>query len=253
LIDDRGDSAERRWFPDREHPQAQHVQAVADVALETAERVAGCDGLALVLGGDCTIGLGTVAGLQRRGDGRVGLLYFDLHSDMNVPSSVREGALDWMVLGHGLGLDGADPVLAKAFDRVPLIEPDELWLFAHGSSGTAFEQEQVRRLGIRRTSVEDVAADPEGAATTTLEAFAPGFDRIAVHFDVDVIDFVDLPLSENADRNTGLSFDQTLRALGVLMRHPAVASLTVTELNPAHDPDGSAIARFVEGFARALE
>ncbi|MDH5223691.1 MAG: hypothetical protein OEW46_02850, partial [Actinomycetota bacterium] len=31
---DRGDGELRRWFPDREHPFAQHVDAVRDVALE---------------------------------------------------------------------------------------------------------------------------------------------------------------------------------------------------------------------------
>jgi arginase len=251
-VRDHGDAAVRRWFPDRAHPHAQHVQAVADVALETAERVAASEGLALVLGGDCTIGLGSVAGLQRRHDGRIGLLYIDMHADMNVPSSVREGALDWMVLGHGLGIDGADPILAKAFDRAPLLDPSDVWLFAHGSGGTDFEKEQIARLGIPRTPLEEVASDPEASAAAALDAFAPGVDRLAVHFDVDTIDFVDLPLSQNADRNVGLTFDQALAALTVVLRHPGVAAFTITELNPAHDPDGSALARFVDGLAGAL-
>jgi arginase len=73
-----------------------------------------------------------------------------------------------------------------------------------------------------------------------------------VHLDVDVIDFVDLPLQENVDRNEGLSFDATITALRVLLAHPAVAAFTICELNPDHDPDGSAVPRFVDGIVDAL-
>jgi len=250
-VRDRGDSPIRRWFPDTQHPRAQHVDAVREVVLETAGRVASADAWALVLGGDCTTGLGTLAGVQARVDGRVGLLYFDLHADMNVPTSVREGALDWMGLAHALGVEDAEPALVEAFHRTPLLEPRDLWLFAHGSA-TDFEREQIERFAIRRTSVQDVAVDPAGAASHVLEAFADEVDRLAVHLDVDVVDYMDLPLSENADRNQGLSFEATLQALRTFLAHPAVVSLTICEINPDHDPDGSAVPRFVDGLAAAL-
>ena len=75
-VDDRGDARVRRWFPDRLHPRAQHVDAVAEVAAETAGRVrdaAERGSPALVLGGDCTVGLGTIAGLREAGP--LGLVY----------------------------------------------------------------------------------------------------------------------------------------------------------------------------------
>lgn len=250
-VDDHGDAPVRRWFPDRDSPKAQHVDAVAEVARETAGRVARAEGPALVLGGDCTIGLGTVAGVQAGRGGNVGLLYFDLHPDMNVPSSVREGALDWMGTAHALGVEGADPRLVKAFDRTPLLEPDQVWLFAHGP-GTEFERGQIDRLGVRGTTVTEVARDPEGSANRALDAFTRSLDHLVVHLDVDVIDFTDLPLSENPGRNDGMPFDVTLRALGPLLVHPTVAALTVTEISPGHDPDGSQIPRFVEGLVGAI-
>ena len=47
----------------------------------------------LVLGGDCTIELGTVAG-HLPADDRIGLLYFDLHPDLNLPNrGVRQPAV----------------------------------------------------------------------------------------------------------------------------------------------------------------
>ncbi len=250
-VRDHGDSEVRRWFPDVQHPFAQHLPAVRDIALGTARRVASTTGLPLVLGGDCTIELGTLAGLHHRHGGHIGLLYFDLHADMNVPTSVRWGALDSMGMAHALGDTDADPLLAGAFHRSPLLEPDRLHLFAHGD-GMERERERIAALHIRRTGVAEVAVDPEGAAQRALDSITREADHLAVHLDVDVIDFVDLPISENADRNEGLGFDATLVALGRILSHPRVAALTICELNPDHDPDGSAVVRFVDGIAGAL-
>ena len=65
-VRDRGDSPVWRWRPDRERPRAQNLDAVVRIARETAERVeaalADDGGPLLVLGGDCSIELGTLAG-----------------------------------------------------------------------------------------------------------------------------------------------------------------------------------------------
>lgn len=250
-VRDLGDSDVCRWVPDTDHPLAQHVEAVRDVALETVDRVANTTGSPLVLGGDCTIELGTVAGLQARYGDRVGLLYFDLHADLNEPDRVTWGAMDSMGMAHALGVAGADPRLSKAFGRTPLLRPEELWLFAHGS-GMDGEREHIARLGIDRTPVEEVQAEPVAAAQRALESFAPRVDRFAVHLDVDVIDFVSLPLSENANRNEGLTFEATVAALRTIWSHPGAASLTIGELNPDHDPDGTALPRFIDGLVEVL-
>ena len=59
-------------------------------------------------------------------------------------------------------------------------------------------------------------------------------DRLLVHFDVDVIDFTDVPLSENWGRNEGLSFDDAQRVLADLVASPCLAGLTISELNRDH-------------------
>ena len=255
-VRDRGDSVTRRWLPDREHPRAQNVGAVVEVVRETAERVSAsvADGaVALVLGGDCTVGLGTLSGLRSAGARRVRLVYFDLHPDMNVPTAVPEGALDWTGNAHALALEGSVAELAEAGGVLPLLAPDELWLFAFGPENrTPFELEQIERLGIRGTPVAEVAANPEATAARVLDAFADQHAPLLVHLDVDVVNFMDLPVSENAGRNEGLSFEATIAALRVLCSDSALAAVTIAELNPDHDPDGSAVPRFVEGVAGAL-
>src|SRR5215210_8763742 len=103
---------------------------VVEIAQDTARRVRDAladDEFTLVLGGDCTVGIGTVAG-HVAGAERVGLVYFDTHADLNVPGSVREGALDWMGMAHMLGVDGAAPELVAAGARVPLLSPQDVLL-----------------------------------------------------------------------------------------------------------------------------
>jgi arginase len=252
-VEDHGDADVRRWRPDRARPRAQNLSAVVEVVTETARRVRGSldrGHVAFVLGGDCTIELGTIAG-YRRDDEPLGLVYFDLHPDLNVPESVTPGALDWMGMGHALGAEGAEEALAGVGPHTPLLRPDEVVLFGVGK-GTDFERGVIEALGLRTVGVEAVAADPEAAASGALAWLEPRSERILVHLDVDVIDFTDLPLSEEPGRNEGLAFERVVLALRGLLASPKLAALTVAELNPDHDPDGSSIDRFLDGLVGAL-
>src|SRR4051812_25786987 len=161
-VADRGDSALRRWHPDRENRRAQNLAAVVEVARETAGRVreAREDGfLPLVVGGDCTVELGTIAGLLSGSPGvRPGLIYFDLHPDLNVPSSVGEGALDWMGVAHMLGLEGAAESLSRIGPRFPLLDDEDLFLFSYGpEQATGHERRMIEHHGLNGLTVDEVA------------------------------------------------------------------------------------------------
>ena len=255
-VEDLGDSPVWRWRPDRVNPRAQNREAVAAVAADTAGRVARALDAGeplLVLGGDCTVELGVVAGHLAR-DERVGLVYFDVHPDLNTPESVHDGAFDWMGVAHMLGVEGADPLVSGFGPRSPLLDDDQLLLFGWGADqATRFEREQIEARGFAHVPLGEVASDPSGAAAGALDDFAGRFDRLLVHFDVDTIDFTDAPLSENTGRNEGLALDVAMEALGVLLASERVSALTVTELNPLHGAeDGATLERFVRALVSAL-
>ena len=256
-VTDLGDSEVWRWRPDPGSPRAQNLSAVADIALATAGRVekalAGTGGPLLVLGGDCTVEIGTVVGHVRR-DLDVGLVYFDVHPDLNTPQSVRPGALDWMGMAHMLDEPGAVAELSGIGPRTPLLGDDQVFFFSYGpDQATAFEREVLERRGLARISVDEVAAAPEEMALRVLDEFAPRFDRLLVHFDVDTIDFTDAPLSENTGRNEGLPLQAAFSALGVLAGAERLSALTVTELNPLHgDEEGRTLQRFTDALAACL-
>ena len=256
-VSDLGDSRVVPWRPDRANPRAQNLEAVVDTVRSTTRRVADAlveqDRAALVLGGDCTVGIGTVAGIQQA-TGRVALAYFDLHSDLNTPASATDGALDWMALAHMLAIEGSAPALTAAAGNAPLLDPDQVVLFAHSlSHSTRFERGEIERLGLARLALEDVRRDPEGAAGRALELLAVRSDRYAIHLDVDVVDFTDAPLSEHPSRNTGLKLHEMLRALKVLASGPGLVAITLAELNPHNAAaDDGLLERFAASLADAI-
>jgi arginase len=206
---------------------------------------------ALVLGGDCTVEIGTVASALTR-SASTGLVYVDLDTDLNTPDSTQDGALDWMVVSHLLGIEGTLPELAQVGSRVPLLQPHQVLLFAADNS-EPFERELIDKLPIRRVGLAEVVADPAAAAQQAIDDWSKQFEQLLVHVDVDVLDFVDTPLAENTRRFYGLTLDQLLGALGPLLAAPNRVALTVCELNPDHGAeDGSTLRRFAEGLASVL-
>jgi arginase len=255
-VTDAGDLPLQRWRPDRASPSAQNVAEVAANAAGVRDRVAAAHRhgrRVLVLGGDCTTGVGTLAGVSAAAERPPSWLYFDLHADLNTTTSVRDGALDWTGMAHALALADTVSPLRTIGGTVPLISPDRVLLFAHDSDeATSWEREQIDRLGLRRIPCPAVAANPTGAAESAfaqLDAQAP----IAVHFDVDVINFTDAPLSESTRRNSGVPFEAALTALQTLMADDRVAALTITELNPQHAAsDPEILPKFIARVVDAL-
>lgn len=250
---DYGDVDGFRWRADRYSPRAMNIEIVARVASDVATLVgkAACENrVALVLGGDCTVELGTVAGLLRSTQ-NLGLIYVDHDADMNTPDTTHDGALDWMGVAHMLALPGADERLTRLGGRTPLLAPEAVMLFAPGNI-KACERDRIDALQIKTIAHAAVAGDPAGAARAAID-WAARFDALAIHFDVDVIDFEDFPIAENTRRKQALALGQAMTALSVLLSAPNLAALTISEVNPDHGAkDGSTISAFAARLAQAL-
>lgn len=250
-VRDRGDTPEFRWRPDLGRPKAMNLEAVADTARAVAGMIetALADGdAALVLGGDCTVELGTIAGALR-GDGSLGLVYLDFDADLNPPAE-SDGALDWTGVAHLLDIPGAEPLLAALGPRRPMLKAEDV-LFLSVENLTDGEKRTVAERGIARIGMDEVHADPNSAAARAV-AWAQRFDRLAIHLDVDVLAFADFPIAENTRRCDGLRMVELAALLRPLLTSPNWRTLTVTEVNPDHAPDEAAsFAALVELVAGA--
>src|SRR5439155_5909965 len=108
------------------------------------------------------------------------------------------------------------------------------------SQATDWERDVIDKVGLRTISAEHVRSDPGAAAAAALETFPPSTDPLVIHFDVDVIDFIDAPLSENTGRNAGITLEQAITVVSHLANDDRTRVLTLAELNPRHadaDPE----------------
>lgn len=255
-VGDLGDVPGFCWQPDLEHPHAMNVEAASRVAQATADKVDEAlseDNKVLVLGGDCTVELGTVAGALQGSEAdknMVGLIYIDLDTDLNTPKSTTDGALDWMGVAHLLGVRDAIPELVNLGPRSPMLRCEQIYFFAYDNV-TAFEQEVIDTHGIAGTPLGEVIRNPGGAAQSVINGWAKQFDRLLIHLDVDVLDYATFALAENIRRHHGLQFEQLTSALSTLLSATNWVGLTITEVNPDHS-DEATLKRFVEAVARAV-
>src|SRR5579864_7728930 len=253
---DYGDLAVRRWRPDKKNVLAQHWEAVVACVRETEAHLSEATRqghIPVVIGGNCTIELGVVAANLRK-SANLGLIYLDLHADMNTPASTTDGALDWMGMAHMLGLKGTIPQLAGCGPKFPLLAPGQVHLVGFDpNSATEWERNTVQQREIATSILAEAAKSPVKCAEAVLFQWAAKFERFLVHFDVDVIDYNDLPLAENYSKNKGISHSHALDLLEVWVKSPKFGGLTLTEINPDHGAeDGSTIQSFGQDLSRLL-
>ena len=204
----------------------------------------------LVVGGDCTITLGVIAGFRRRHPD-VGLVYLDGDADLGTPQGGGSGIFDSMGITHLLG--GGAPELAGLAGRPPLLAPARLAIIGADPRETDDAgREFLAGAGVRLAEAPEFAADPAGVAAAAITHVAAASGPVVVHFDVDVIDSGDLPLGNFPHYGSGVSLDAAIAALAAMRAHPSFAGLVLTEVNPTHDGDGSLLDRYIGGLVSAL-
>ena len=220
---------------------AAHVR----LALESGE-------LPIVLGGDHSIAIGSVAGVasfyRRRGE-PVGLIWFDAHADMNTPETTPSGNIHGMplavLLGHGApeltGIEGFSPKLDPRF-------------CAHigARDVDAGERELIRKLGLRFFTMREI--DERGMSVCVDEAIRIASQAPAgyhVTLDVDALDPGDAPGSGTVVRG-GLTYREAHLAMEKIAEAGGALSLEVVEINTTLDINNRTAELGVELILSAL-
>jgi arginase len=205
----------------------------------------------LVLGGDCSILLGTMLALRQRG--RYGLVYVDGHTDFATPETSPSGGAAGMDLALGAGR-GPD-VLSDLDGLGPLVREEDMVLLGHRDvadpesdrapvvSGTAIRRHDLRALrggGIERT-----------AAGTLATLRTCGLDGFWIHVDVDVLDSVLMPAVDSPQPD-GLSYEELRQLLDPFLASDLVAGIQFTIFDPDLDPDGRHARELARAIADAL-
>jgi arginase len=256
-VTDAGDLPGAVFAVDHQATGARNLRAVARVASEVADAVAAqleTGRLPLVIGGDCTITLGVIAGFRRHHPD-VGLVYVDGDADLGgALGSDGSGILDSTGVAHLLGHGTPELAgLAGPAAPGPLLKPGRLALVGGDpretdDSGRRF----LAEAGVSFQEAPALIADPAGTAARALAAVAPAAGPLVVHFDVDTVDSGDLPLANFPHYGSGVRLSQAAACLRVLRAAPTFAGLVLTEVNPTHDPEGAQLARYVDAIVSAI-
>ncbi len=247
-VEDRGDLPAAPFRPVEPVDGLRDLDRVVAVAQAVAGEVAAirADGrLPLVLGGDCTITLGALAGF-----GGGGLVYFDGDADLNSPDRSQSAVADTMGMTHMLG--GGSPRLAGLGSRFPLLRPEQVVLF--GFDPAELDTRQWTELVSRHlyaAPAPAVRVDPAGCARAARAYLEDRTDAYLVHLDVDVLHTGLFPLA-NFPHFAGLTLEVAGVCLNEFTSGGKFGGLVITEVNPDHDPDGRLLRTLAQVVAGAL-
>jgi arginase len=219
--------------------KARYLREIARTCTRTAEAVAKAldeGATPLVLGGDHSMAAGSVSGVAehfRKQGEKIGLLWFDAHSDINTPETSPSGNVHGMPLAALLGL-GPD-ALGNIYGFSPKIAPENAVLIGVRDIDAA-ERENIRRAGMGEVyTMRDI--DERGMRTVMEEALrAAGRGTAGYHvsLDMDWIDPEDAPGVGTPVRG-GATYREAHLAMEIVADHGRMVSFEVVEVNPVID------------------
>ena len=225
------------------------VEAYSRTLSERVEAATSDRRFAVVLGGDCSIVLGSLLGARTTAQGPVGLIYVDAHADFGTPEESRTGSVASMCLALAVGrghtplarLSGGEP-LVHGTDVVLIGRRDaaEPWYGHAALAATAILD--IPGAALSERGVADVAA----AALQQLTSSGSNEELRGfwIHLDADVINPTVMPAVDSPTPG-GPTINEVAQLLTPLVRHPRALGLEVTIYDPGLDPDRSCATRLV--------
>ncbi len=189
----------------------------------------------LVLGGDHSIAVGTVAGISehfRKTGGRVGLIWIDAHADMNTPETSPSGNVHGMPLACCIGIGPRE--LTHLYGFAPKVHPENVALV-----GIRSVDERERRLvqdsGVQAFTMRDI--DERGLRVVMQDAIrvaSTGTVGFHVSFDIDSVDPLEAP-GVGTPVKGGITYREAHLAMETLCDCKSMTSMEIVEVNPVID------------------
>ncbi|CAN5882920.1 arginase [soil metagenome] len=219
-------------------PHAHYLPEIVEVTGVLAERVAEAlrDGaVPLVLGGDHSLSIGTIAGAAswaREVDADLGLLWFDAHADMNTHETTPSGNIHGMPLAASLGY--GHPALTELGGFSPKVRWDKTVLIGAREVDRG-ERALIRETGIRVFTMREI--DEDGIVPVLEEALAivtEGTAGFLVSWDMDFVDPNFAP-GVGTPVKGGVDYREGHLALEIVSDTDGMIGMDVGETNPILD------------------
>ncbi|NLK45206.1 MAG: arginase [Treponema sp.] len=206
----------------------------------------------LVLGGDHSIALGTIAGLSseyRKKNLRFGVVYIDAHGDFNTCETTLTGNIHGMCLAASCGY-GIKP-LTELFEKETKVD-SELVFYIGLRDVDPKERELMHKAKVKTLTMADIDRIGFTESVKQLIKFIKTkTDVVHVSVDMDVIDPMFAP-GVGIPLPGGLTYREILLLMEELAKTNKVKSAEIVEVNPVLDVRNQTAAMAVEIVGRLL-
>jgi arginase len=205
----------------------------------------------LVIGGDCSLFPGSLAGIIDVYD-QIGVLYLDGHADFHTPETTISGYFSGMGLAAAVGRGGGELVrIGKSF---PLVREEDA--SAIGVKTANFDDSELRELNASRVNLfTSETLKSKGIQACLQEATKPLPRPLYLHFDLDVMDAIEMPALAGMRAGVHHPGGLTHREAGWLCDGLAslpIAGMDITLYNPNLDPDRTYARRIIDPIRKIL-
>ncbi len=213
------------------------ISAVCEELAELIEGVVRAGGFPLVLGGDHSIAIGTLAGVTRARRKPPGLIWIDAHGDINTPLTSHSGNVHGMPVHFALQDGAVDPARMVFIGLRDVDDEEKRIIREHGVR--SYTMSDVDRLGMSRVVDEALAI------------VADGPESVHVSFDMDGIDPREAPGVGTPVRG-GITYREAHTLMEGVAASGTLGSLEITEINPILDRENQTAILAVELILSAL-
>ena len=232
-------------------PKHKYLSEVLKVTADTAGRVEDIikDGrTAIVVGGDHSLTLGTVAGASAAVNGDLGVIYFDAHGDMNTPETTPTGNIHGMHLAALMGFGASE--LVNLHHEGAKIDKNNL-VHIGGCDFDQAELDLVAREQLHAFSIADLLRHGLGPAFDMVDGLCQRVNNIWISLDLDSIDSLYAP-GAGMPNPKGLSYREITALAEYIGRRCPVVGLDIVEYNPLQDVDRKTAELGIELIAMFL-
>ncbi|OEG00228.1 arginase [Vulcanibacillus modesticaldus] len=207
------------------------VKMVNDELARKVSKVMKEERFPLVLGGDHSIAIGTLAGIADLKN-NFGVIWFDAHGDLNTPDTSPSGNIHGMPMAVSLGYGHPDLVNIMSFS--PKIKPENIVIIGARDLDKG-EREFIRDRGIKVYTMHEI--DRLGMARVMEEAISflkMNADGVHLSLDLDALDPNDAP-GVGTPVAGGISYREGHLAMEMLAEADILISAEFVEVNPILD------------------
>jgi arginase len=255
-VDDAGNVpvriAETQHFGDHSSKFLKEITEVCEHLAQLVEKTLARNFLPIVLGGDHSIAMGTLAGAAkhfRQMNQGLGLIWFDAHADFNTPETSPSGNVHGMPLAAVVGVGPSQ--LTRLYDISPKIKPQNTALVGVRDIDTA-EKELLASSAVRVFTMRDI--DERGMRSVVEEAIKIATQHtagLAVSWDMDFLDPSFAP-GVGTPVKGGASYRESHLAMEMIADTNKLLLLELVEVNPVLDHMNTTASLGVELILSAL-